>query len=259
MQRLVVNLVDFGANLHAAAALAVVVVAHVDAAASLEVGVQMKLLTVEVTHRRVAELHEVVGQNLGAQSHRDAVGTLAERKLHRQGDGLLVAAVVAQLPLRRLGVEHRVERKLAQSRLDVSRGGSPVAGQDVAPVALAVNQQILLPQGDQRRIDGGIAVGVVLHRIAHNVRHLVEPAVVHLLHRVEQTALHRLQSVTQMGHRAVKDGIAGVVQKPVLIHTAQPVHRLRVVMMLIGIIGGMAFARGTQLLTPNFYLIVHKS
>ena len=69
-----------------------------------------------------------------------------QRILDRQCDRLLVPPVVAHLPFGSLGIEHRVEGKLRESRLDISGSGSTVAGEDITPVTLGVDQQVLLSQ-----------------------------------------------------------------------------------------------------------------
>ena len=72
--------------------------------------------------------------------------------------------------------------------------------------------------------DGGVAVRVELHGVAHNVCHLVIPPVVHALHRVHDAALHGLEAVLNVGYGTLQDYVRGVVQKPVLVHSAQVVH-----------------------------------
>jgi hypothetical protein len=108
----------------------------------------------------VDQFVEVVRQHLAAQAHGDALATLCQQQgeLHRQEDRLLVAPVVAELPFGGLRVEDHVVRELAQARFDVTRCGGAVAGEGVAPVPLAVDQQVLLPQLHQGITDAGIAM-----------------------------------------------------------------------------------------------------
>ena len=70
----------------------------------------------------VADLAEVMGQDLRGESYGDAFCALSQeqRILHGQGDGLFVAPVVRHLPLRRLGIEDGVEGEFRQSGLDIS-------------------------------------------------------------------------------------------------------------------------------------------
>ena len=110
-------------------------------------------------------------------------------------DRLVLTAVVTLHPFRRLGVKHRLQGKLTQSCLNVTRSGGTVTGQDVSPVSLAVNEQIFLAQLHQRVTNRRIAVRVVLHRLSDDVRHLVVLAVIHRLHRMQYTTLYRLESI----------------------------------------------------------------
>ena len=71
--------------------------------------------------------------------------------------------------------------------------------------------------GHERRADGRVAVRVELHRRADDVGDLVEAAVVHVPERVQDAALHRLQAVVDVRHRAVEDDVAGVVEEPVAV------------------------------------------
>ena len=58
---------------------------------------------------------------------------------------------------------------------------------------------------------------MVLHALADDIGHLVEPAIVHFLHGVQDTALDGLQPILHGGHRSFQDDIAGIVQEPVLV------------------------------------------
>ena len=184
----------------------------------------------------VADFHEVMRQNLRAEAHGNALRALCkkERKLCRKRDRLLVSSVVRELPECGFGIEHHVERKLGESCLDVTRCGGAVAGKYVAPVTLTVHQQILLSHLHESVADGSVAVRMELHGVSHDVSHLVEATVVHALHRVENASLHRFQTVLDVGNGTLKNHVGGVVEKPVLIHSAkmmyggcvETVHRL---------------------------------
>ena len=222
-QRPLVDLRDAGAHLHGAAPQAVVVAAHVGHAARREIGIQLEFAPLQMGDRRMDQLHEVVGQDLRGQSHGDAVGALGQqqRELDGQRHRLLLAAVVREHPLGGLAVEDHVQREFRQPRLDVSARGGLVAREDVAPVALAVDQQVLLPQLHQRVLDRGVAVRMVLHGLAHDVGHLVVAPVVDGLHGVENAPLHGFQPVLDMRHGALQDHVRSVVQEPVAVHARQ--------------------------------------
>ena len=220
------HLLDAGAHLHFAAALALVVIGHIHGAAGGEIGKYFVRFALQNFNGSFDQLHKIVRQDLGAQSHRDAVRPLGQqqRKFHRQRQRLLLPAVVGHLPLGGLGVEGHVEGKLSEARLDVARGRRPVARAGIAPIALAVDEQVFLAEVDERIPDGGIAVGVVLHRLADYVGYLVKTAVVHLAQRVQNAALHGLEAVVDGGHGAFQDDVTGVVQKVILKHAFQRDH-----------------------------------
>ena len=174
-------------------------------------------------HSGINYLVEVVRQDLARQTHRDTLGALGEqqRELGGQCERLALAAVIGQAPVGHLGIIDRIQGEFAQAGLDVTAGSRTVAGEDVTPVTLGVDEQLLLSQLDQRAVDRRIAVGVILHRQTHDVGHLVEVAVVGLLHGVHDASLHGLEAVLDVGNGALEYYVGGIVEKPVLVHAAQ--------------------------------------
>ena len=67
---------------------------------------------------------------------------------------------------------------------------------------------------------------VVLHSLTYDVGHLVVATIVNHLHSVQDTALHRLQSIVHVRHGTLQYNIRGVIQEPVLIHTRQTANAL---------------------------------
>ncbi len=186
----------------------------------------MELFLAQVADGGIANFTEVMGKNLCGQAYGNAFCSLCQQQriFHRQHDGLFVSAVVGKLPLGGLGVEDGVQGKLRQAGFDVTGSSGTVAGKDVAPVALSVDEQFFLSHLYQGVADRGIAVGVELHGVSHDVCHLIISAVVHALHRVQDAALNGFQTVFYMRDGTVENGIGGIVQKPVLVHAAQVVH-----------------------------------
>ncbi len=154
-------------------------------------------------------------QNARGHPHRDAFGAEHEeqRELAGQGDGLLVAAIVAGDELGDFVVEQLRARELRQPALDVARGGGDVAGEDIAEVSLALDEVALVGQHHQRIIDGRIAVGMVLHGFARDVGDFHEAAVINAMEGPENAALDRLQTVRQVRDGAVADDVGGVIEK----------------------------------------------
>ena len=141
-----------------------------------------------------------MGQHLAAQAHRDALRSLRQEQgeLHGQGDRLFVAAIVGELPVGGLGIEYHFQGKLGKPGLYVAGRRGAVSREYVAPVALAVYQEVFLSQLHQGIPDGSVSVGMELHGVAHDVGHLVVAAVVHALHGVQYAPLHGFQSVLYM-------------------------------------------------------------
>ena len=168
-------------------------------------------------HTTVEQLVEVVGKNLRRETYGNTLHTLCkqQREFYGQRDGLFVATIVGEHPLGNLGAEDHLECKLRESRLDITGSSRTVAGEDVTPVTLRVNQQIFLSELHECVTDGGIAVGVELHSVSHDVGHLYAAAVIHTPHRVEDTPLHRLESIVYVGHRSLQNHIGGVVEEPI--------------------------------------------
>ena len=142
-------------------------------------------------------------------------------------DRLVLAAVVGFHPFRGLGIEDRLKRELTQPRLDITGSGSSVSRQDITPVSLAIDQQVLLTQLHQGITDGGIAMRVVLHGLTDDVGYLVVLAVIDRLHRMQDTALHRLQTIFDRRHCTLQYHVRSIVQEPVLVHACQMIlHRI---------------------------------
>ena len=159
-------------------------------------------------------------QHLARQADGDALRPLLEqqRELDGQGLRLLVPAVIAGQPVGRLRIEKRRLGKGGQGGLDVTGCGGAVSGEDVAPVSLAVQCELPLANLHHGVADARIPVGVILHRVADGIGHLVETAIVHLLQGVQDAALDRLQSVVEVRNRPLEDHIGGIIEEVLVVH-----------------------------------------
>ena len=216
----------------------------------------------EIGDGSVAKFAEVMGQDLCGQSDGDAFSALRQhqRELHGQRDRLFVSSVVRHFPVCRLGIEHRIQGELRQSGLDISWCCCARSCEDVTPVTLCVDEQILLSHLHQGVANTGVAMRVELHRVSHDVRHLIISSVVHALHRVQDASLHGFQTVLDMGNGTVEDAITGIIEEPILIHAAQMVH-CSGIEAVYGLIVGVAFLGLFRLLLFQdlvvLYLVVH--
>ena len=158
-------------------------------------------------------------QDHGAHTYRNAFGPLDKdyRDLGREHQRLLGSAVIAVYVGSQLRVVEHLLGKRQEAAFDVPAGSGGLACKDVAVVSLLLYEQVAVGQFDQRAVDGGIAVRVVLHGLAHNVGHLVELAVVHGDKGVQYTPLHRLEAVHQIRDCAVADYIGGILQEIIFI------------------------------------------
>ena len=225
-ERPVVELLYLRPHLQSAAPLPVIILADINGATRGKVGIKRERLAAQILDGRIANLIEVMRQQLAAQPNGNTLGPLRQeqRELHRQRNRFLVPSVITQLPVGSLRIENHVEGKLRQPCLNITRSSRTVARQDVSPVALTVNEQVLLPHLHQGIADRSVAMRVELHRVAHDIGHLIITSVVHALHRMQDAPLHGLQSVFDMRHGPFQNHIAGIVQEPVLVHAAQVMY-----------------------------------
>ena len=98
---------------------------------------------------------EVMRQNLRCQTYGDTLGTLCKQQweLDWQGHRLLVTTVVRAHPLGGLLVKHHIQSELRQTSLNITTCRCLVTREDITPVTLTINQQILLTQLHQRILD----------------------------------------------------------------------------------------------------------
>ena len=228
-QRLIIDNGNLGTVDDLAAQQSVVVLAHINGAAGREVGEQLEWLVFEDGDGSIQKFVEIVGQDVGGHAGGDALHTLRQQQWEADGqdDGFLVAAVVRHFPLGDFRGKDDFEGELGEAGFDITGGGCGVTGEDVTPVTLRVDGDVLLPELHDGVRDGSVAMRVVFHRVAHNVGHLVVAAVLQLRHGVQDAALHGFQSIQNVGQGAVEDGVGGVVQIPVLEHRLHIDHILQ--------------------------------
>ncbi len=82
--------------------------------------------------------------------------------------------------------------KLRQACFNVPGSSRAVAGVNISPVSLGIDQKFFLSKLYQCITNGSITVGVVLHGVTYDVCHLVVTSVVHAVHSMKYPALHGL-------------------------------------------------------------------
>ena len=179
---------------------------------------------VDVVHASVDHLAQVVGRDVRGHAHGDAAGAVHQQVREAAGhhgglhQGLVEVRVEVDGLL--LDVPHHLHAQLGQPGLGVTHGGRAVAVHR-AEVALALDQRVadgeVLGQAHHGVVDRAVAVGMVFtEHIAHDTRGLTEGLVrrdAHLVHRVENTAMHGLQAVPHVGQGACYDDRHGVADK----------------------------------------------
>ena len=99
-----------------------------------------------------------------------------------------------------------------------------MTGKLIAEVSLFVDEQILVGQHHQCRINRRIAVRMIFHRITDHIGHLMKTAVIHLDQRMQNPPLHRFQPVIQMRNGTVFNNIRSVFQKVFIVKLIDERH-----------------------------------
>jgi hypothetical protein len=211
---------DAGTNTDAAAPFAVIIIGNINHAPGGEVGMQLEGFTPETGDGGINEFVEVVREDAGGQSDGYTFYTLGQQQgeFHGQSFGFSFTSVISQFPLGCFGVKDHFTRKFRKAGFDIPWCGRTVAGKEVSPVTLGFDEEVFLSEVHQCIPDGGIAVGVVLHGLADDVGNLVETAVVHFTHGMEDAPLHGFQPVFGVRYGAVKNNVRGIFQEPIFVH-----------------------------------------
>ena len=132
---------DGGPHLNLSSPQTVVVIPEIRRATIREIGANPKRFALQVIDRGPTQVVEIVRQDFGRESDRDAFRALEQdqRKFGRQRDRFLRPTVIALLPRGRLRIEQHIPRKGRQTRLDVTRGRRAVAGQSVTKITLRLD------------------------------------------------------------------------------------------------------------------------
>ena len=201
-----------------------------DGAAGREVGagddlaqvVDRQIGVVDQRADGAGDLVEVVRRDVRGHADRDARRPVDEevRQLRGEHRRLAEAAVVVvdEVDGLLLDVGQHLVGDRRHPRLGVAHGGRRVAVHG-AEVALAVDQRVaqaeVLGHAHQRLVQRQVAVGVVLrHRLADDAGALPIGGVgaqPHLVHRVQDPPMHRLQAVAHVRQRARDDHAHRVV------------------------------------------------
>ena len=176
-------------------------------------------LGIGTVHQRDGGIHDfgqIVGRNFRRHAHCDAVGSVDQQIRDARGKnvGLDFVAVVVRAHIDGIFVEIFEQRcsDAGQSGFGVTIGRGRIAIHR-AEVSLSIHQRIAhgkrLRQAHQSVVHREVAVGMVFaHHVADDAGALAGGLVgrqAHLLHGVQNAAMHRLESVADVGQRAPDD------------------------------------------------------
>ncbi|MNQ75687.1 hypothetical protein D3C85_904910 [compost metagenome] len=202
-----------------------------DLAARREVGtghdVQQGLVAhvgvVQQRHGRIDNFAQVVRRDVGRHADGDAARAVDQqvRNPRRQDDGLQFLLIVVGLEIDRVffNVGQQGHRRRGHLGLGVTHGGRHIAV-DRAEVALTVDQHQTHREGlrhpHQGHVDRGVAVRVeATQHVTDDARALrIRPLGRHVqvVHRIEDAAVNRLQTVARVRQGAADDDAHGVVE-----------------------------------------------
>ena len=219
-------LLNFGTNPNPRTLPTLVVHRKIGVPTGWKIGQHIHFPTPQNINTRLTQLYKIMGHNFSTQTHRNTINALRQQQweFHWQRNRLTLPTIVTQLPIGGLFIKRNLFCKRTQPRLNIPWCRSPIASSNIAPVTLGVDQQLFLTQIHQRIANRSIAVWVIRHRRPNNVRHLVVTTVVHLVHRMQNPALHGLQTILQSRNGTLQDYITGIFNKPILVHPAHGTH-----------------------------------
>ena len=169
------------------------------------IGVDVRI--VDVSTAAIDDLTQVVGRNIGSHTHGDTVTTIHQevRNLGRHHGRFLegVIEVVHHIDGFLVQVVHDVLTHLREAALSITHGSRRVAI-DRTEVTLSINQCVthvpLLSHAHEGTIDRGVAVWVILteHLTYYARTFLIRfvTGVSNTEHTIENTAVHRLETIT---------------------------------------------------------------
>ena len=207
-------------------------------------------------------------RDVRGHADRDADRAVDEqvREAGGQDRRLLRAAVVVVLEVDGVLVDvaDHLEGERGHLGLGVSRGGGAVVARR-AEVALAEGQRVAqaprLHEAHERVVDGAVTVRVELtHHVADDAGALGEGlvrAVAAVEHRVDHTAVHRLQTVAHIGECAPDDDAHGVVEVGAL-HLQLQIDLVDLAVRLEGV-GGLLLVGAQLFATGDVVFVCHLS
>ena len=127
-----------------------------------------------------------MGQHPCGHTRRNTFGTLREQhgNLRRKNNGFVIATIVGLNVFGNFRIKEHIFGERGQSAFDIARSRGFIAGINIAKITLFVDEHIFVRQMNQRAVNRLIAVGMVFHRLPHDIGDLVKLPIVLLFERV---------------------------------------------------------------------------
>ena len=128
-QGLLINHADACTNTDLATAVAIIVSRGIGNASRREIWHQLEATPLQMLDGCVNQLYKVVRHDLRRQTHRNTLSALRQKQweFHRKRQGFTSTTIIARLPISDLRIEGYLQSKLAQARLDITRGRGTIA------------------------------------------------------------------------------------------------------------------------------------
>ncbi len=183
-----------------------------------------RLRILEQAHTGGGHLAQIVRWHVGRHADGDSGGTVEQHvgQTRRQHGGLIERAVEVRHPVHgaftELGEQHL--REAREPCFGVTHGGEGFRVVCRTPIALPIYQRVAererLRHQHHGLVAGTLAVGMKLaENVAHGARRLLVLGAgveAELRHGVDDTPLHRLQTIADVGQCPIENDVHGIVQ-----------------------------------------------
>ena len=207
--------------------------------------------------RALSDLAQVVRRNLGGHTNGDTLRAVDQqvRETCGQHGGLLGLSIVVVHEVDRVffNIAHHLQCEWRHLGLGVTRGrGTVITGRTEVPLTerQRVAHRPVLHQAHERVVNRRVTVRVILtHHITDNtgtLRERLVGAVTAVVHAVDHTTVHRLETVTNLGQGATNDDAHRVVKVRTLhlqlqVNAYNMTARIRIHDGLVGLSRGVLF------------------
>ena len=151
--------------------------------------------------------------NFGRKSYTNPLNTGCQkkRKLHGKIDWFIISSVIGFRPFCSFRVENNFQRERSKPSFNISRCRSRIAGKNISPVSLRIDQQLFLANLHHRIGNRSISVRVIFHGIPYKICNFIVTPIFKFPHGVHDPTLYRLESIKNRRNGPVENNVGGVV------------------------------------------------